>query len=216
MTLAGALRTVVAGAGIACLACGEDDGPPPTITLPPDTVPASPSPEPASPALPPIVDGMARTIRAVESGSEAEILERIVAASIPCASNAWPQPACAPGEPEGTKAPRLPFVGCEPLYLTADDLRVVIRQVIAGRMPSLFAAAEVTGPGSAGAFPLGPYALIFRTIPPLGVSADSAVLTVLNDRGEIISLRTGCRATPEELLQRLPDPQLIEAPRGMP
>ena len=212
------LRATAVSAGVAFMAsCGGDDerAESPSPADSPTVEVSSPGPSVPTPSAPPIETGMAETIRAVESGEEVQILERTVLSQVPCSSN-WPQPPCPAGQPEGTRLPRLPFLGCEPAYLTPDDVRVVIGQVIAGRMPALFAAASVSGPGAAGAFPLGPYALIFRTTPPLGVSADSAVLAVLDQEGHIVSMRTGCRATPQELLQDLPGAEQIESPRGVP
>lgn len=155
--------------------------------------------------------GYAATIRALEAGDIEAIKGRTLFATVPCARDAWPQPECPPGEADGTPVERLPFVGCEPAWLDSAEAETIIRQTVAGRSAQLHTLVAVdTDEGEA--YPLGPVAAVFKTAPPEGVNHDTGVIVVMDEAGAILSLRTHCRATPEELVAALPAGQPLEVP----
>lgn len=200
---------------LVALACGDDSAEPATATAPATATPTE-SPTPAATATPPAqlsLTAVADTISAIESGRESDVLARVRLSSIPCASDAYPRPPCPPGTDEGTPVSRLPFVGCEATFLTEAEVPVVLRQVLSGRLPALSAIATVPDARAGGLFPLAPFGAVFRTTPPAGITEPTGVLAVLDPEGRIVSLRTGCRATPEELLALLPGAQAIRDPR---
>lgn len=198
-------------------ACRGDDPPPPTPAPPPTFVAPSPTATATATAGPPteeptspILQGVDLLVEAVEAGDAEAIMVRFHLAPIPCSNDTWPQPACPPGQPAGTLVRAFPFVGCEAQYLALEDLRIVVNQVLVGRDPVAFAALETDQQPGAGMFPLGPFAVVFQTSPPLGLPHPTGVLAILSAEGYVVSLRTGCLATPEHLVDVLPNPQPME------
>lgn len=167
---------------------------------------------PTATALPadPVAAGMEALERAVLAGDEEAILSRFAFSAVPCSNDTWPMPVCDPGRPEGSTVQRLPFVGCEAVFLTDQDLRTVLRQVLLGREPAVYAKVSASGLGEAPLFPLGPVGLVFETQPPPGLIHPTGLLAVLDAGGRVISLRTGCRATPQGLVETVPGAEPIE------
>lgn len=199
-------------------ACGGDDSTDERFpSLAPLGTPTAPGTAPVGTATTDVVPsstpegGYEATVRAVEAGDIDTVTARTRLATVPCARNAWPQPECSSGEAEGTPVERLPFVGCEPAWLDPDETATVIRQTVAGRAAQLHALVAVENDEDE-AYPLGPLAAVFKTSPPEGVNHDTGVIVVMDEAGAILSLRTHCRATPEELVEALADGEPIEVP----
>ena len=165
---------------------------PPTATATATVRPTAPTAMPQTP--------LSVTIESVRSGDAERLFSRFSFSEVGCSSDTWPLPPCSEGEAEGTKTRRFPFVGCEPAFLSEADLRFVLRQVVQSRSPELFAVVETGVPPEPTWFPVGPTAVVFSTLPPEGTARSTGVLLVLNSDGRIVSLRTGCRATPEQMV----------------
>ena len=152
-------------------------------------------PTPTQPAS--LID---QTVHAVTSRDVEGLVSRFALSEVACSSDMWPLPPCAAGEAEGTLTPRFPFVGCEPAFLTEGELRFVLERIILDRSPELLVVVDTGIAPKPTLFPVGPTAVIFSTSPPDGSVRPTGVLLVLDESGRVISLRTGCRATPQELV----------------
>lgn len=145
------------------------------------------------------------------------LMSRVQLLAVECRSDAWPQPECDADQGEGSPEPRFPFVSCEPVYLRQDEVRLVLTQLVSGRAPGLVAARDVEGSADPeSAFPVAPLALLFRTTALAGPQSESALLAVMDRGGRLVSLRTGCRATPAELFLTLPAGVALPLPSGNP
>lgn len=207
------VRPALVAVWLLAVACGGDGGEPATGTAPATATATGTPAATATPPGQPALTAVAAAISEIEGGREAEVASRVRLSPIPCAAGAYPQPPCPAGAAEGSPMPRLPFVGCEATFLTADEATMVLRQVLAGRTPTLTAIATVPDATAGGLFPLAPFGAVFQTAPPAGITAPTGVLVILDAEGAIVSLRTGCRATPEQLFALLPAAKPIPDPR---
>lgn len=189
-----ACRLWALGAAVWVASCGGDQAP-----LTGDT----PAPVASStPTLEPTVTPggeLDAVISAVVNEEVTGLLGLVRFASVTCAPDAWPNPHCPPGQASGSQVQALPFVSCDAFYANRMELQSLLDQLLKGRAPRLYAMARTRAPAAPAAFPTSPYALVFETAPPPGVSSPTGVLLVADDAGRVISVRTGCRATPAEL-----------------
>ena len=112
-----------------------------------------------------------------------------------------PGASCPASASAGASA--FPYVSCAAHFATKDELEGIFGQVFSDRMPQLFAIARTEPSAAADQFPLGPFAAVFETTPPHGVTGATGAILALDETGRILSLRTGCRATPAQLYASL-------------
>jgi hypothetical protein len=156
-------------------------------------------------------------VGAIEQEDINLLMARVQFLPVACRSDAWPEPECNADQIEGTLERRFPFVSCEPVYLRQDEVRLVLTQLIKGRGPGLVAARDVEGAADPDSpFPVAPLALLFQTTAAAGPQSGTALLAVMDRSGGLVSLRTGCRATPAELLLTLPAGMPLPLPTGNP
>lgn len=188
---------------------------------PGETVPAiAATPVPTITVPGATVDPLVATRHALDatiSAASHEDIEALAAAAkfamTGCDNDAYPRPACPPSMPAGTDVPVFPYVACTAAYADAPELEGILTQVLRGRGPELFALLRSDDAAAEGPFPLGPYVAVFRTNPPFGVSGSSGALLAMDEAGRVLSLRTGCRATPEQLLESIPVLEVLVPPQ---
>ena len=193
LVLAGLVSVVLA-------ACAEEIDPTPaTMQPPPTSVPDTPTPV--------VVPSPSSTPTAAET--IAELVARVVAGDADALAD-----YLAPREIDGMQ--RIPFAGCEATLVSPEEAVAVLSQVLLARGPQFHAAMRAEPGAAEQAFPLGPYAVVFQTLPPAGIEQPTGVLLAVDAGGRIHSFRTGCRATPERLAGAVPGAQPVELPTPRP
>ena len=216
--LAGAFVLLAAAA-----ACGEGNEQPAARgpfsggeTVPaiaPTPVPTPTMPNPSSDPVAAARSALEATVSAASHEDIPELLSLVQYAGIECDDLGPGRPVCPPSAAEGTRLMVFPYVACASSYADADELEGVLIQLFRGRGPELFALVRTTDAVSGGYFPLGPYVAVLRTNPPFGVTGSTGVILVLDAEGRIRSLRTGCRASPEQLYATVPVIEAIISPK---
>lgn len=208
----------------ALAACGgaEGDGAVQRSPFSPgETVPAIaatpvPTPTMADVTLNPVAAARAAldaTISAASHEDVAQLLGLVRYTVTGCENDAWPRPACPPSIRPGTEVSVFPYVACGAYYADAAELEGILVQILRARGPRLYALVRTAEAGAGTYFPKGPYVAIFQTDPPFGVTGSTGLTLTLDGDGRIVSLGTGCRATPEELYSRLAVAEVIVPPQ---
>lgn len=196
----------------------DDSGDPPIATptgntTPPTAVATATRPAPTVPAAfrrtgNAAVDAL---IDAVEAKDAAKLASLVEYTPWPCTDRVGIgyAPRCTGGQVPGTRVDVMPYATCEGASALPNEVGPVLKALVTDQQPSLYAVTAYTTFDDPH-LPTGSFAVVLQTYG--GTPQPTGRILFANSDGKLLSFRTGCPATPRELLDSLAGTRIVVPP----